>query len=405
MESNLKNRTILLGVTGSIAAYKAADLASSLTKAGALVDVVLTEAAEKFVSPMTYSSLTGRSAYTTRDLWEAGEHVLHISLARRAELLLIAPATANTISALASGRADSLLGMIALAANCPLLVAPAMDAGMYEHPATQANVETLASRGATMIGPVEGRMASGLIGRGRMTEPDEIVGHVRLALGKDGSLAGQSVLVSAGGTREPIDPVRAITNRSSGKQGYAIAQAAIDRGADVTLITAPTSLKPPVGARVLQVEQAVDMQALVLEETKKTNVLVMAAAVADYRPHKSSDQKIKKDGSKLQIELEPTDDILKAVAAQREKTGTPDVVVGFAAESENLVQNAKAKLGEKKLDLIVANDISRSDAGFAVDTNQVLLLDSDGVEELPLQTKAETASAVMDRVVDILHSG
>ncbi|MBN1265692.1 MAG: bifunctional phosphopantothenoylcysteine decarboxylase/phosphopantothenate--cysteine ligase CoaBC [Anaerolineales bacterium] len=402
MELFLKNRTILLGVTGSIAAYKAADLASRLTKAGASVDVVLTEAALKFISPLTFSSLTGRKAYTTQDVWGDGEHVLHIALARRADLLLIAPATANTLSALAAGQADTLLTMAALAATCPLVFAPAMDAGMYEHAATQANVDTLVSRGAYLIEPAEGRMASGLIGRGRMVEPEEIVGHVRLVLGRDGDLAGRSVLVTAGGTREPIDPVRAVTNRSSGKQGYALAQAALDRGATVTLITAPTSLTPPIGARVLHVERAAEMQVAVLEEAKSADVLVMAAAVSDFRPASSAEQKIKKNGSSLQIDLKPTEDILKAVAALRKNTGFPAVVVGFAAESQDLLKNARVKLEEKELDLIAANDISRTDAGFAVDTNQVTLLNNKGAEELPLQTKAEAASDILDRVVELL---
>jgi phosphopantothenoylcysteine decarboxylase / phosphopantothenate---cysteine ligase len=223
MERVLKDRKILLGVTGSIAAYKAADLASRLTKAGAEVDVVLTEAAVRFVSPLTFSSVTGRRAYIDQDVWTPGEHVLHISLGRWAEVILVAPATADTLASLASGRAHNLLGMAALASHCPLVLAPAMDAGMFEHPATQANVRLLEERGAYLIGPAEGRMASGLTGRGRMVEPEEIVGHLRLVLARTGDLAGRRVLVTAGGTREPLDPVRAITNRSSGKQGYALA--------------------------------------------------------------------------------------------------------------------------------------------------------------------------------------
>ncbi len=403
MESVLTNRKILLGVTGSIAAYKAVDLASRLTKAGAEVDVVLTEAAARFVSPLTFSSVTGRRAYIDQDVWTPGEHVLHISLGRWADLMLVAPATADTMASLASGRAHNLLGMAALASHCPLVLAPAMDAGMFEHPATQANVRLLEERGAYLIGPAEGRMASGLIGRGRMVEPEEIVGHVRLVLGRTGDLTGRRVLVTAGGTREPLDPVRAITNRSSGKQGYALAQAALDRGAQVTLITAPTALAQPVGAQVVHVETAADMLKAVLEESQHADILLMAAAVADFRPVQTAGDKIKKDGSGLKLTLEPTSDILKEVAGRREKTGFPRVVVGFAAESQDLLDNARKKLAGKGLDLIAANDISRTDAGFAVDTNQVTLIDANTAEEFPLQSKDEAAMAILDRAARLLQ--
>jgi phosphopantothenoylcysteine decarboxylase / phosphopantothenate---cysteine ligase len=403
MERVLKDRKILLGVTGSIAAYKAADLASRLTKAGAEVDVVLTEAAVRFVSPLTFSSVTGRRAYIDQDVWTPGEHVLHISLGRWAEVILVAPATADTLASLASGRAHNLLGMAALASHCPLVLAPAMDAGMFEHPATQANVRLLEERGAYLIGPAEGRMASGLTGRGRMVEPEEIVGHLRLVLARTGDLAGRRVLVTAGGTREPLDPVRAITNRSSGKQGYALAQAALDRGAQVTLITTPTALALPVGAQLVHVETAADMLKAVLEESQHADILLMAAAVADFRPAQTAGEKIKKDGSGLKLTLEPTSDILKEVAGRREKTGFPRVVVGFAAESQDLLDNARRKLAEKRLDLIAANDISRTDAGFAVDTNQVTLIDANKAEELPLQSKAETAMVILDRAALLLQ--
>ena len=253
--SNVQGKRILLGITGSIAAYKAADLASKLTQMGALVDVILTPAAEKFIAPLTLQSVTGRHAYTETDLWGGQAHVLHVGLGHDADLLVIAPCTANTIAKLAHGQADNLLTITALAAACPLLLAPAMDGGMLDHPATQENLATLAARGVIIAGPAEGHLASGLSGKGRMLEAEELLGHVRLALGRNAGLAGRKVVVSAGGTQEPIDPVRVLTNRSSGKQGYALAQAALDAGAQVVLITTPTALTPPVGARLVTVGQ------------------------------------------------------------------------------------------------------------------------------------------------------
>ena len=243
-----KGRRILLGITGSIAAYKAADLASKLTQAGAQVEVLLSEAAQKFISPLTFQSVTGRRAYTDKDLWSTEAHILHVGLAEYADLLIIAPATANTLAKIAHGQADSLITITALAAKCPMLVAPAMDANMFEQPVTQSNIETLIGRGVAIVGPVEGRMASGQIGLGRFIEPDELLGHIRLALGRHGPLEGLRVIVTAAGTQEPIDSVRSIANSSSGKQGYALAQAAIDRGAEVTLISGVSHLSPPIGA-------------------------------------------------------------------------------------------------------------------------------------------------------------
>ncbi len=399
----LQDRHILLGVTGSIAAYKSPDLASRLTQAGALVDVILTQAAEKFVSPVTFQSVTSRRAYTDADLWGQEAHILHVALAEEAELLVIAPATANTLAHLATGQAGSLLAIAALAARCPLVVAPAMDARMFEHPATQANLEILRQRGAIIAGPGEGRMASGLIGRGRMLEPTELVGYVRLALGRSGPLAGCKLVVTAGGTEEPIDPVRVITNRSSGKQGFALAQAAIDRGASVCLVTGPTSLETPVGAERIDVRTAAEMAAAVLEVAAEAEALLMAAAVADFRPEESVPQKLKRGRGAPELRLVPADDILALVAAQRKKSGRPEVVVGFAAESQDVLANARAKLQAKGLSLIVANDITATDAGFAVDTNRVTLIDPSGsVQELPLMTKAEVAEVVLQRVVEML---
>ena len=401
----LIGKRITLGVTGSIAAYKAADLASKLTQAGAQVDVILTGAAEKFVSPLTFQSVTGRRAYTDKDLWGNEAHVLHVGLGHAADLLVVAPCTANTIAKLAHGQADSLLAVTALAMRSPLLIAPAMDGGMYDHPATQENIEILKKRGATFIGPAEGHLASGLSGVGRMLETAEIIGHIRMLLGQNGPLAGKKIVVTAGGTQEPLDPVRVITNRSSGKQGYALAQVALDMGAQVTLITTPTALTPPLGARLIEVETARQMLEAVLAESAQSDALVMAAAVADFRPKDMAKDKIKKEGGIPQIELEGTEDILKTVAKQKAGSECPRVVVGFAAESRDLLENATHKLKSKGLDFIAANDISMTDAGFAVETNRVTLLFADGKKEsLPLISKTEVAEVILGWVSKLLES-
>jgi phosphopantothenoylcysteine decarboxylase/phosphopantothenate--cysteine ligase len=290
--SILSNKHILLGVTGSIAGYKAADLASKLAQAGALVDVLLTDAGEKFITPLSFQSVTGRRAYTDKDLWGNEAHILHVSFGKTADLLVIAPCTADTIAKLANGIADNLLTVTALAAQCPLVIAPAMDGGMYYHPTTQENLAKLKKGGAIIVGPAEGHLASGLTGKGRMIEPEEIFGHIRIVLGKNGKLAGKRVVVTAGGTQEALDPVRVITNHSSGKQGYAVAQAALDAGADVCLVTAPTALTPPVGARVTKVNSVQEMLSAVLAES--ADVLIMAAAAADFIP-KMTAQEIRLD--------------------------------------------------------------------------------------------------------------
>ncbi|MEO8355086.1 MAG: bifunctional phosphopantothenoylcysteine decarboxylase/phosphopantothenate--cysteine ligase CoaBC [Chloroflexota bacterium] len=404
--SVLSGRRILLGVTGSIAAYKAADLASRLTQAGAQVDVILSGAAEKFITPLTFQSVSGRRAFVDSDLWGNEAHVLHVGLGHTVDLIIIAPCTANTIAKLAHGQADSLLLVTALAANCPLLLAPAMDGGMFDHPATQENVDTLKKRGAIIVGPAEGHLASGLTGPGRMLEPMEILGHARLALGYNGLLAAKKILITAGGTQEPLDPVRVLTNRSSGKQGYALAQAALDAGAQVTLITTPTGLTPPIGARVVEVETAKQMLDCVLNESGDSDALIMAAAVADFRPKNQAKDKIKKDGGVPQIELEATDDILKTVSSQRlaAKRNPPFVVVGFAAESRDLLENAAVKLKSKGLDFIAANDISAGDAGFAVDTNRITLIFADGrTESLSLMSKTEVAETIIERLAALLE--
>ncbi|MDZ4159606.1 MAG: bifunctional phosphopantothenoylcysteine decarboxylase/phosphopantothenate--cysteine ligase CoaBC, partial [Anaerolineaceae bacterium] len=358
MPNPVKDKTILLGVTGSIAAYKAVELASKLHQAGAIVDVVLTEAGERFVTPLTFQSVTARKAYTDVDLWGGEGHVTHIGLGRAANLIVIAPATANTIARLAYGFGDNLLTVAVLASNCPVLLAPAMDAGMYSHPATQVNVEILKRRGMHFIGPMLGHLASGLVGPGRMAEPSEIQGHIRWLLGTNGSLNGRKIVVTAGGTREIIDPVRFITNRSSGKQGYAIAQAALDEGAEVTLITTPTNLAPPVGCTLVAVESSADLRQAVLAHCLSADVLIMAAAVSDFRPAHAATEKIKKSSGLSEIQLELTPDILAEVAEQKARSGSPKRLIGFAAESQDLLENARAKLASKHLDLIVANDIT-----------------------------------------------
>ena len=402
--SVLSDKRIILGVTGSIAAYKAADLASKLTQAGAQVDVILSGAAEKFVTPLTFQSVTGHRAYVGNDLWGNEAHVLHVGLGHSADLIVIAPCTANTIAKLAHGQADNLLTVTALASGAPLLIAPAMDGGMYDHPATQENIATLKKRGTTFIGPAEGHLASGLSGVGRMLETSEIMGHIRVLLGKNGLLAGKKIIVTAGGTQEPLDPVRVLTNRSSGRQGYALAQTALDMGAQVTLITTPTSLIPPIGARVIHVETAKQMLEAVLKESTESDALIMAAAVADFRPRNQAKDKIKKEGGIPQIELEATEDILKTVAGAESGKARPRVVVGFAAESRDLLENAVHKLQSKGLDFIAANDISAGDAGFAVETNRVTLLFADGRQEgLPLMSKSEVAQVILMRVAKLLE--
>ena len=402
----LKDKRVVLGVTGGIAAYKACTLASHLTQAGALVDAVMTEAATRFVAPLTLEALTGRPVYTS--MWETSQrglptHIAHVGLGHAADLLVIAPATANTMAKLAHGVADNLLSTLALAARCPLLLAPAMDVGMWSHAATQANVAILQGRGAHMAGPARGRMASGLEGEGRLLEPDRILGHIRWMLGRGGSLSGRRVVVSAGPTREPLDPVRFLSNPSSGRQGFALAQAALDRGAEVSIVAGPTDLPTPVGARRVDVTRAAEMQRGVLEACAKADVLLMAAAVANYRPREVASQKIEKGQEDLVVRLTRTTDILAAVAERRDETDRPSVVVGFAAETEDLMENARGKLEAKDLDLIVANDVTPPDAGFGVGTNRVMLLDRDGgVEDLPLMSKTAVAEAVLERTVALL---
>lgn len=400
----LAGKRIVLGVTGGIAAYKAATVCSRLVQAGAEVTVVMTGAAQKFITPLTFQALTHRPVYVDMFAIPGGENIPHIKLADNTDLLLIAPATATTIAKMANGLADNLLTAIALATPAPILLAPAMETDMWQHPATQANMQKLRDWGVLAVGPAAGRLASGAMGPGRMVEPEEIVATARLVLGRHGDLAGRRVVVTAGGTREAIDPVRCVTNHSSGKMGHAIAEVARDRGGAVTLITT-AAMANPAGIEVVRVDSAAQMQQAVLAASAMAEVLVMAAAVADFRPASAAEQKIKKTGeqSGLILELAPTVDILAEVAAAKSAGNGPRVTVGFAAETENLIKNAQGKLERKKLDLIAANDVTATDAGFGTDTNRVTLLGRDGsVEALPLMSKAEVAGAIFDRVVRLL---
>jgi phosphopantothenoylcysteine decarboxylase/phosphopantothenate--cysteine ligase len=400
----IQGKRILLGVTGSVAAYKAVDLASKLTQAGAEVEVILTEAATRFVAPLSFQSVTGRTAHTDTELWGAEAHVLHVNLGTPADLLLVAPITANTIAKLAHGLADNLLSLTALSARCQAMIAPAMDGGMFASAANQENLHTLIARGVIIVGPEEGHLASGLSARGRMTEPEDILAHVRYLLSRSGPLHGRKVVVTAGGTQEPLDPVRVITNRSSGKQGFALAQAALDAGADVVLIAAPTALAAPSGARRIDVRAAASMEKAVLAEIADADALIMAAAVADFRPSQAAAQKIKKDASFDKIILEHTEDILRDVAQAKAKSGFPRAVIGFAAETEDLEKNALKKLQAKRLDLIVANEIGSPDAGYETDTNRVAIYSSDGSSQsLPLMEKYRVAEAVIERLIALME--
>ena len=393
-------KQVILGVTGSIACYKAVDLASKLTQAGAEVDVILTEAAGRFVNPITFQSVTGRDVYG--DMWDMREHVGHVRLGESADLLVIAPSTAHTIAKMAQGLADNLLTVTALAARCPVVIAPAMDGGMYDHPATQANIATLKSRDVTFAGPAAGRMASGLVGPGRLLEPAELVGHTRLALGRNGSLSGRKVVVTAGPTREALDPVRFLSNRSTGKQGLALAQAAIDAGGNVTLITGPVEGPIPVGADHISVTTAVEMRGAVLESLAGADALLMAAAVSDFRPAIVAEHKIKKKAEEtdgMAISLERNPDILLAVKEHKERSGFPRLTVGFAAETKSVLEHGRGKLLRKGLDLIAINDVSADDAGFAVDTNRIVVLKASGEpDHWPLLAK----SAVADRLIEVV---
>jgi len=392
-----RDGVVLLGVTGSIAAYKAVELASRLAQSGAKLDVVMTASATRFVTPLTFRSISHRPVVT--DIFGTPEEydIEHIALAERADVVLVAPATANVMAKLAAGIADDMLCCTILATSAPVLLAPAMNAGMWENTITQENVAKLRARGFKIVEPGYGSLACGTEGKGRLADLEDILAAVRQTLDRKSDLAGRGVVVTAGGTQEPIDPVRLICNRSSGKMGYALAEAARERGAKVTLITAPTALPAPVGVEVLQIQTALQMREAVLSAVPESDVLIMAAAVADYRPATAAKSKLKKEEFPLmQLELIRNPDIVSEVKGNLIK-------VGFAAESENVVQNATIKLKNKGLHLIVANDITEPGSGFGVDTDRVVLVDSRGkVKELPLLPKSEVAHKILDEVTALL---
>ena len=391
----LKDKTVVLGVTGSIAAYRAAEIASHLTQSGAVVNVVMTEGATEFISPLTFRALTGRPVVT--EMFDATSEfsVEHVSLARSADIVAIAPATANIIAKLAAGIADDMLCCTVLATRAPVIIAPAMETNMYDNPITRDNLSELKERNFVIIGPSAGWLASGREGLGRLADIGDIIGMIRRILGKNGDLAGRHIVVTAGGTQEPIDPVRCMVNRSSGKMGYALAEAALDRGARVSLVTAPVSLRAPVGAEVINIGTAQEMHQATESIAPEADVLIMAAAVADFRPKSVARDKLKRRGS-FRLELESTPDIIGTLRGDFIK-------VGFAAETSNMVQNATEKLRQKGLNLIVANDVTAADSGFGADTNRVTIIDKDGgVDALPLLSKQQVANRVLDNVARIL---
>lgn len=395
----LEGRHVVLGVTGSIAAYKAADLASKLRQAGAELEVVMTPAATRFVTPLTFQSLSARPVVI--DMFSAAEAEAHVEVARRADALVIAPATADCIAHLASGATPNMVTLTALATTAPVLIAPAMDNQMWEHPATRANVEILRARGVAIVGPASGRLASGRTGPGRLSEPVEIVGALRALLGAtSGDFAGRHVVVSAGGTREAIDPVRYVGNHSTGMMGFAIAEAARDRGARVTLVTAPVALDTPVGVERVDVTSAEQMLAALAAATTESDAIIMSAAPADFRPASAATQKIKKtdDRVDMTVEMVKNPDIIATLAGG-------GVRVGFAAETENLADFARAKLTAKRLDLIVANDVTAAGSGFGTETNEVVIFHASGESEaLPLMSKLAVGHAILDRVAKLLRS-
>ena len=392
----LSNKTIILGITGSIAAYKAAEIASQLTQAGAKVNVIMTKEAIEFISPVTFRALTGNPVVTEMFDLASEFSIEHVSLAKSADIVVIAPATANIIAKLAAGFADDMLCCTVLATRAPVVIAPAMETNMYDNPITQDNLSKLKARDFVIIGPATGWLASGKEGLGRLTDVNDILGSIRHILGRDGDLAGKHIVITACGTQEPIDPVRYISNRSSGKMGYALAEAARDRGARVSLITAPASIPKPAGVDVIKVGTAQEMRQAVENVTPQADALIMAAAVADYRPKSTAKEKIKKGDAGLTIEMECTPDILGIVKGNFIK-------VGFAAESSKLVENAREKLKQKGLDFIVANDITASDSGFGADSNRVTIIDREGrIDSLPLMPKRDVAERVLDRVTELL---
>ena len=391
----LKNKYVVLGVTGSIAAYKAASLVSALTKLHCDVQVIMTANAANFINPVTFETLTGRKCLVDTFDRNFSFEVEHISVAKRADLVLVAPASANVIGKLAHGIADDMLTTTLMACTCPKLISPAMNTAMYENPVLQDNLRLLEKYGYQIIEPASGHLACGDSGKGKMPEPDELLSWVLKEIAYKKDLTGKKILVTAGPTQESIDPVRFITNHSSGKMGYAIARAAMLRGADVTLVTGPVSIAPPPFVRVVPVLSAEDMFQAVTSVSDRQDAVIKAAAVADYTPLSVSDQKVKKKDGEMSIELKRTKDILKFLGEHK-----PDgqFLCGFSMETENMLQNSRKKLAQKHVDMIVANSLRTSGAGFGTDTNVVTLITRDGEEELPLMSKEEVAHQILNRI-------
>ena len=398
----LKGKTVLLGVTGSIAAYKAADLASRLMKQHAQVHVIMTENAAKFISPITFETLTNRKCITdTFDRNYPSDlpvEVEHIALAKKADLVIVAPATANIIAKMAYGIADDMLSTTLLACTCPVLVSPAMNTKMYEHPATQANLAVLRQRGVKIIEPSSGLLACGDEGKGKLPEPAVLVDHILAEIACPKDLAGKKILVTAGPTRESLDPVRFITNHSSGKMGYAIAHAAALRGADVTLVSGPVSLTPPLGVKLVPITSAHDLFCAVTAVSAEQDIIIKAAAVADYRPVSVSDEKIKKADNDLSLSLARTEDTLQYLG---ERKSEGQILCGFAMETSDLENKARAKLKKKNLDMIVANNVKVAGAGFGTDTNVVTFITKDSTQQLEIMSKENVAMKLLDRLLEM----
>jgi phosphopantothenoylcysteine decarboxylase/phosphopantothenate--cysteine ligase len=392
---------IAVGVCGGIGAYKSVEVVRGLQKQGHDVVAVMTRSARKFVGELTFEAITRHRVLTSQFEPGANADIEHISLASSIDLLIVAPATANILGKFANGIADDFLTSLYLATKAPVLVAPAMNTNMLEHAAVQRNLETLAARGTYFVEPGAGYLACGWIGKGRLAEPSDIVTAAEQLLTPSGPLRGKTVIVTAGPTREAIDPVRFVGNRSSGKMGYALAGAARARGARVVLISGPTALQPPPGVELIRVTTAAEMRDAVVPRAAQADVVIMAAAVADYAPAAAALQKIHKDADTMTLSLVRTPDILAELGAQR-ASGERPLLVGFAAETDDVIASAKRKQREKKVDLVVANDVSRSDAGFEVDTNAVTLVSAGGEETLPLQSKSAIAAQVVQRIETLL---
>ena len=394
----LKGKTILLGVTGGIAAFKAAALASALVKQHAAVEVVMTENATQFVTPLTFEQLTGRRTMVDTFDRNFSHQVEHISLAERTDLVIIAPATANVCAKLAHGLADDMLTTTVLACRCPKLIAPAMNTNMYENPVTQDNLDILRRYGWDVIEPASGRLACGAVGKGKLPEPEELLQHILLHAAKNHDLAGKKILVTAGPTQESLDPVRYLTNHSTGKMGYAIARMAALRGAQVTLVSGPTSITPPPFVNVVKIKSAQDMFEAVAAHAPQADYIFKAAAVADYTPADYNDNKMKKKDGDLSIPLKRTQDILKYLGEHR---SPGQIICGFSMETENMLENSRDKLYRKNVDMICANNLKVAGAGFGVDTNIITMITKDSVTELPLLSKEDAADAILNQAISI----